>query len=112
VESYGRPDLETRVVHYSCLRLTVRLTLLAKDFRALRKHAEMFDPPNYLAYDRWLTVFSEASARLDALETAVTDIRELLRDNENVDTELILQALAKTASSHVGIDQRRGHAAS
>jgi hypothetical protein len=59
----------------------------------------MFEPPNYHAYDRWLTVFSEASARLDALETAVIDIRYLLRHNENVDTELILNALAKTANN-------------
>jgi len=65
----------------------------------------MFDPPNYRAYDRWLTVFSEASARLDALETAVTDIRQLLRDNEKVDTELILMALAKTANTHASADQ-------
>jgi hypothetical protein len=106
------PGWQTRVVDYSCFGSRVRLTLLAKDFRALGKQADMFDAFNYVAYDRWLTVFSEASARLDALETAVTDIRQLLRDNENVDTELILQALAKTASSHVGIDQRRGHAAS
>ena len=61
----------------------------------------MFEPPNYRAYDRWLTVFSEASARLDALETAVTDIRRLLRHNENVDTELILTVLAKTANNRV-----------
>jgi hypothetical protein len=65
----------------------------------------MFDSPNYPAYDRWLTVFSEASARLDALETAVSDIRHLLRDNKNVDTDAILKALAKTAYNHPGTDR-------
>jgi len=59
---------ETQVVDYSCFRVTIGLTLVAKDFPALGKHAEMFDPPNYSDYDRWLNVFFEASVRLDALE--------------------------------------------
>jgi hypothetical protein len=29
----------------------------------------MFDLSNYSAYDEWLNVFAEASARLDALDT-------------------------------------------
>ena len=32
----------------------------------------MVDLSNYSAYDEWLSVFAEASARLDALDTAVT----------------------------------------
>jgi hypothetical protein len=64
----------------------------------------MFDPPNYRDYDRWLTVFSEASERLNALEAAVTDVRDLLRHNENVDTEVILKALAKTANNRMSTD--------
>jgi hypothetical protein len=42
----------------------------------------MFDLSNhrdYSDYDRWLNTFTEASARLDALQTAVTDLRHLLR---------------------------------
>jgi hypothetical protein len=46
------------------------------------EHPKMFDLPSYSDYDysdydRWLSAFAEASARLDALETAVTDIRHL-----------------------------------
>ena len=83
----------TRVVDYSCFRVTIGLRLVAKDFPALGKHAEMFDPPNYSDYDRWLNVFFEASARLDALETAVTDVRHLLRDSASVYSDEIVEVL-------------------
>jgi hypothetical protein len=69
------------------------LKLAAKDFPALGKHAEMFDPPNYSDYDRWLDVFFEASVRLDALETAVTDVRHLLRHGASVYSHEIVKVL-------------------
>jgi hypothetical protein len=68
-------------------------TLVAKDFPALGKHAEMFDPPNYSDYDRWLNVFFEASARLDALETALIEVRHLLRYSERLHSEEIVKVL-------------------
>ena len=60
----------------------------------------MFDLPNDGDYDRWLNVFTEASARLDALETAVTDVRHLLRYSADVNSEEILKVLEKTADNH------------
>jgi len=53
----------------------------------------MFDPPNYGDYDNWLNVFTEASARLDALESAVIDVRQLLRYNERLHSEEIVKVL-------------------
>jgi len=55
----------------------------------------MFHPPNYGDYDRWLNAFTEASARLDALETAVIDVRHLLRHGERVDSEEIVKVLER-----------------
>jgi hypothetical protein len=69
------------------------LTLLAKDFPALGKRAEMFNPPNYSDYDSWLTAFTEASARLDALEAALIEVRQLLRYSERLHTEEIIKVL-------------------
>jgi hypothetical protein len=37
----------------------------------------MFDLSTYSDYDRWLSALTEASARLDSLVTAVTDVRHL-----------------------------------
>jgi hypothetical protein len=68
-------------------------TLLAKDSPALGKHAEMFDPPNYSDYDSWLTAFTEASARLDALEAALIEVRQLLRYTERLHSEEIVKVL-------------------
>jgi len=53
----------------------------------------MFDLPNYSDYDRWLNAFTEASARLDALQTAVTDVRHLVGGGEGVDSAQILDVL-------------------
>jgi len=53
----------------------------------------MFDPPNYSDYDSWLTAFSEASARLDALEAALIEVRQLLRYSERLHTEEIIKVL-------------------
>jgi hypothetical protein len=68
-------------------------TLLAKDSPALGKHAEMFNPPDYSDYDSWLTAFTEASARLDALEAALIDVRQLLRYTERLHSEEIVKVL-------------------
>ena len=53
----------------------------------------MFSPPNYSDYDRWLNVFFEASARLDALETAVIEVRHLLRYSERLRSDEIIEVL-------------------
>jgi hypothetical protein len=53
----------------------------------------MFDPPNYSDYDGWLTAFSEASARLDALEAALIEVRQLLRYSERLYSEEIVKVL-------------------
>ena len=55
----------------------------------------MFDAPNDSDYDSWLNVFCQASARLEALETAVTDVRHLLRHGESIHSEEILKVLEK-----------------
>ncbi len=59
----------------------------------------MFDlskPPATMAtYDRWANTFAQASARLDALETAVTDLRHLLRYSEDVHSAEILEVLER-----------------
>lgn len=54
----------------------------------------MFDISNHRDhrnYDRWLNTFTEASARLDALQTVVTDLRHLLRHSEGVRSAEILE---------------------
>ena len=43
-------------------------------------------------YDRWLDTITEASARLDALQSAVTDVR-CLCENEGASTDQILKVL-------------------
>ena len=43
-------------------------------------------------YDRWLVTITEATARLDALEAAVTDVR-CLCENEGASTDQILKVL-------------------
>jgi hypothetical protein len=53
----------------------------------------MFDLPDDSDYGRWLDAFTEASARLDALETAVADVRHLLRHSESIHTAEILEVL-------------------
>ncbi len=58
----------------------------------------MFDLSNqrdYSDYDRWLNAFTEASARFEALQTAVTDLRHLLRQSEGVRSAEILEVLER-----------------
>ena len=54
----------------------------------------MFDLSNHSDYDKWLNVFTEASARLDALETAVTQVRHLC-EGGGVSNERILEVLKR-----------------
>ncbi len=63
----------------------------------------MFDLLNrrdHSDYDRWLNTFTEASARLDALQTAVTDLRHLLRRSEGVRSAEILEVLERHGVQH------------
>jgi hypothetical protein len=48
---------------------------------------------DHSVYDRWLSTFTEASLRLDALQTAVTDLRQLLCHSENIRGAEILEVL-------------------
>ncbi len=54
----------------------------------------MFDFPNYSDYDKWLNAFTDASARLDALQTAVTQVRHLC-EGADVSNEEILAVLKR-----------------
>jgi hypothetical protein len=72
--------------------------LFAKVLVSLGEHPEMFDLSNqrdYSDYDRWLIAFTEASARFEALQTAVTDLRHLLRHSEGVRSAEILEVLER-----------------
>jgi hypothetical protein len=56
----------------------------------------MFDLSNqrdYRDYDRWPNTFTEASARPEVRQTAVTDLRHLLRHSEGVRSAEILEVL-------------------
>jgi hypothetical protein len=58
----------------------------------------MFDLSNqrdYSDYDRWLNTFTEASARLEAPQAALTDLRHLLRHSEGVRSAEILEVLER-----------------
>jgi hypothetical protein len=58
----------------------------------------MFDlsnPCDYSDYDKWLRTFTEASARLEALRTAVIDLHHLLRQSEGVRSAEILEVLER-----------------
>ena len=54
----------------------------------------MFDLSKYSDYDKWLNVFSEASARLEALETAVAEVRYLC-ESGGASSEQILKVLKR-----------------
>jgi hypothetical protein len=54
----------------------------------------MFDLSDYSDYDGWLIAFTEASARLDALQTAVTDVRHLC-ESGGVSNDQILEVLER-----------------
>jgi hypothetical protein len=44
-------------------------------------------------YDSWITTLTEASARLDGLQTAVTEVRGLLRRSEGVPNAQVMEVL-------------------
>jgi hypothetical protein len=52
-------------------------------------------PSDYGDDDRWARTLAEASARLDALETAVTDLRHFLRYSKDVQSADILEVLQR-----------------
>ncbi len=52
-------------------------------------------PTEYGDYDSWANSFAEASARLDALQTAVTDLRHFLRCSEDIHSAQILEVLER-----------------
>ena len=58
----------------------------------------MFDLSNrsdYRDYDKWLNTLTEASARLEALGTAVADLRRLVRYSDGVHRAEILEVLER-----------------
>ena len=58
----------------------------------------MFDLSNhrdYSDYNKWLHTFTEVSERLEALETAVTDLRHLLMHSEGVRSADIFEVLER-----------------
>src|SRR3954447_1169545 len=65
---------------------------------AARAAAPVFDVidmgHDYRDYDRWLTTLAEASARLDTLQTAVTEVRRLCEAG-GISNEQILEVLAR-----------------
>jgi hypothetical protein len=67
----------------------------------------MFDLSNYSDYDRWLNAFTDASASLDALETAVTDVRHLCESGASPPSKS-WKCLNGSAYSPSGIDQPEG----
>jgi hypothetical protein len=72
--------------------------LFAQVLVSLGEHPEMFDLSNqrdYSDYDKWLNAFTEASARFEALQTAVTDLRDLLRHSEGGRSAEILEVLER-----------------
>jgi hypothetical protein len=54
----------------------------------------MFDLAEYSDYDKWVNTFTEASARLDALETALIQVRHVC-EGGGVSNEQILEMLKR-----------------
>ena len=46
-------------------------------------------------YDKWITTLTEASARLDDLQSAVTEVRRLLRGSADVHSVRVLEVLTR-----------------
>ena len=55
----------------------------------------MFGLSDYDDYDKWLTAFTAASARLDALQSAVAEVRHLLLHSEGIRGTEILEVLER-----------------
>ena len=58
-------------------------------------------------YDNWLTTLTEASARLDVLQTAVTELRHLC-ESEDVHSEQVLGVLASHGAIPLLVERRAG----
>ena len=56
--------------------------------------SRVFSMAEDLDYDNWLATITEASTRLDVLETAVTEVRDLC-ESGGVSSEQILQVLER-----------------
>lgn len=52
-------------------------------------------PSDYGDYTKWASTFAEASARLDALESAISDLRHFLRDGADVPSAAVLAVLER-----------------
>ncbi|UQX12789.1 hypothetical protein [Candidatus Mycobacterium methanotrophicum] len=58
------------------------------------------------AYDDWLTVLTQASARLDLLQTVVTELRQLCEKEDVIQSRQVLEvlerhgAITKAAAAH------------
>ena len=55
----------------------------------------MFDLSNHSDYDSLPNALTEASARLDGLQSAVTEVRHLWRESEGVQSAQILEVLER-----------------
>src|SRR6185312_11206791 len=72
-----------QVVHYSCFRLTGTLRCWGKGSQTVGRALEMFDLSNFRDYDRWLSAFTDASARRHLCEgggVSNEDILEVLKE--------------------------------
>jgi hypothetical protein len=56
---------------------------------------DLWNHSDYRDYDKWLSTFAEASERLEALGTAVADLRRLVRHTEGVHSAEILEVLER-----------------
>ena len=56
--------------------------------------SRVFSIAEELDYDNWLATITEASTRLDVLQTAVTEVRDLC-ERGGVSSEQILQLLER-----------------
>ncbi len=50
-------------------------------------------------YDTWLATLTQASARLDTLQTVVDELRELCSGTKSVDSREVLEVLEKHHSA-------------
>jgi hypothetical protein len=67
----------------------------------------MFDLSNYSDYDRWLNAVTEASARLDPLETAVAEVRHSCEGGD-ISNEQLLEVLDRQGANSSRIGQPEG----
>jgi hypothetical protein len=51
--------------------------------------------PDERDYDNWLTTLTQASARLDDLQTVVTELRRLCEKDDVVESQQVLEVLER-----------------